>query len=167
EKWQPTQVVSFLNDYYESMTEAVEKYGGVVMQYIGDEVFAVFGAPISISDHELKAVTAAIEMREQMDKVNAKYRETLGFDLSIGIGINSGEVVAGTLGTHSRLSYSVAGDVVNTGKRIESLTKANPNQILVHEAVYEKVQEVFEGRALEPVHVKGKEQALNLFEILK
>ncbi|MEL6251375.1 MAG: adenylate/guanylate cyclase domain-containing protein [Bacteroidota bacterium] len=167
EKWHPTQVVSFLNDYYESMTDAVEKYGGVVMQYIGDEVFAVFGAPISISDHELKAVTAALEMREQMEKVNTKYRETLGFDLSIGIGVNSGEVVAGTLGTHSRLSYSVAGDVVNTGKRIESVTKSSPNQILVHESVYEKVKETFSSRALDPVYVKGKEQALNLYEILK
>lgn len=163
----PREVVAFLNDYYAVMTEAVKRYQGTVNQFVGDEVFAGFGSPIATTDHEYKAVLCALEMMNKRAVLNERYREKMGREIEIGIGINSGWVVAGNLGSEDKISYSVTGDTVNTGKRIETLTKEVPNTILISENVFLKVQDRIETRAWEPIEVKGKKEKIRVYEVLR
>jgi len=162
EELAPREVVSFLNDYYSVMTEVVKKCGGAVNQFVGDEVFAAFGAPVAIEDAEYKAVCCAIEMIERTKELNAKYSERFGRQIEIGIGINSGEVIAGNLGSEDRMEYSLTGDTVNTGKRIETLTKAKANTIYISDSVFQQTGDRFETQALDPVLVQGKKAALRV-----
>jgi class 3 adenylate cyclase len=166
EELEPHEVVSFLNDYYSVMTEVVKKCGGAVNQFVGDEVFAAFGAPVAIEDAEYKAVCCAIEMIERIKDLNQKYSERFQRQIEIGIGINSGEVIAGNLGSEDRMEYSLTGDTVNTGKRIESLTKKKANAIYISDSVFQLMGDRFQAKALEPVMVKGKREPLKLYEIV-
>jgi len=159
-------VVAFLNDYYTIMSEAVNRHNGTVIQYVGDEVFAAFGAPVAIADMEKSAVFCAMEMMRRLELLNNKYRERLGQDTVIGIGINYGEVIAGNLGSEHKINYSVTGDTVNTGKRIETITRDHPNSILMSEAVYEKVKEVIPTKEFEPLTVKGKKDKIRVYQAL-
>ncbi|MFK7970591.1 MAG: adenylate/guanylate cyclase domain-containing protein [Bacteroidia bacterium] len=165
ERLAPRQVVKFLNDYYSYMTEAVKKHGGSVNQFVGDEVFAAFGAPEAIENPETKAVACALDMRRQLLRLNKKYQEDLGEEILIGIGINSGEVVAGNLGSEDKMAYSLTGDTVNTGKRIETLTSEKPNAIYISDKVFDKIDGRFTTRALEKVAVKGKRDLLQIYEV--
>ena len=149
------------------MTQAVKRHSGVVNQFVGDEVFAIFGAPISANNNEQNAVFCAIEMMEKLVLLIEQFGQVLKTPLKIGIGINSGEVVAGNMGSEDKIEYSVTGDTVNTGKRIETLTQDAPNRILISEGVFEKVKDLVEWTAWEPVMVKGKKEKLLVFEVLK
>ncbi|MEL6625609.1 MAG: adenylate/guanylate cyclase domain-containing protein [Bacteroidota bacterium] len=167
EELSPREVVAFLNDYYGIMTEIVKQYGGTVNQFVGDEVFATFGAPLANTHNELNAVLCAIEMMERAQSISDKYKERLGREIEIGIGINAGEVVAGNLGSEEKISYSVTGDTVNTGKRIESLTKDYPNSILISQKVFQKVSDTIEAKAWEPIEVKGKRDKIQVYEVIR
>lgn len=162
----PREVVTFLNDYYAEMTEVVKHYQGTVNQFVGDEVFAGFGAPIATTDHEIKAVLCALEMLKKCEILNERYREKMGHEIEIGIGINSGWVVAGNLGSEDKISYAVTGDTVNTGKRIETLTKDAPNSILISQSVYEKASEHVKTDAWDPIEVKGKREKIQVYQVL-
>ena len=166
EELSPKDVVAFLNDYYAMMTEVIKKYDGTVNQFVGDEVFALFGAPIATSHNEQSAVFCALEMMKKRKELSEAYREKMGREIEIGIGINSGEVVAGNLGSEDKISYSVTGDTVNTGKRIEMLTKDTPNTILVSQGVFEKVQHLIHTKAWDPIEVKGKKEKIRVHEVL-
>ncbi|MDX2283752.1 MAG: adenylate/guanylate cyclase domain-containing protein [Bacteroidia bacterium] len=166
ESLSPREVVTFLNDYYAKMTEVVKRHGGTVNQFVGDEVFACFGVPVAIPNMELSAVHCALEMMLKREELNAKYCENMGRGIEIGIGINSGMVVAGNLGSEDKISYSVTGDTVNTGKRIESLTKEGSNRILISQSVYEKVAQAVETVAWDPIEVKGKKEKIQVYEVL-
>jgi class 3 adenylate cyclase len=147
------------------MTEVVKRHNGMVNQFVGDEVFAVFGAPIAYPNNEENAVFCALEMVETQRKLNEAYREEGLAELAIGIGINAGEVVAGNMGCEDKIEYSVTGDTVNTGKRIEMLTQEFPNKILISERVCQKVSQLVEVIPWEPVNVKGKKDKITVFEV--
>lgn len=166
EELSPRDVVAFLNDYYAMMTEVVKKFEGTVNQFVGDEVFAAFGTPIATPHFEQSAVLCALEMMKKREELNARYRDKMGREIEMGIGINSGEVVAGNLGSEDKISYSVTGDTVNTGKRIETLTKENPNTILVSESIFSKVNHLIRATAWEPIEVKGKKEKIQVYEVL-
>lgn len=166
EQIKPEEVVSFLNEFYAQMTEIVAKHDGSVIQFIGDEVYAAFGAPLTSSNNEQNAVFCALEMKERSRQLSREYFGKFQRDIVIGIGINCGEVIAGNMGSKARVNYSVIGDIVNTAKRIETLTKTSPNSILVSNAIYEKVHNLVRASAWDPVFVKGKEQQLQVYEIL-
>ncbi len=161
EEFTPKQVVAFLNDYYALMTEVIKRHKGTVNQFVGDEIFAIFGAPMADNTPEANAVFCALEMLERIKYLTEKYQRTL----VIGLGINAGEAVMGNLGSEDKISFSVTGDTVNTGKRIEMLTKDYPNTILVSESVYLKTSELFEFRAWEPLYVKGKRDKITVFQV--
>jgi class 3 adenylate cyclase len=131
----PSEVASFLNEYYQLMTEVVKQHKGSVIQFVGDEIFATFIDPELYSDNEANAGYFALEMMDSLPKLNQKYKERFGTEIKIGIGINFGEAVAGNLGSEERIRYSVTGDFVNPGKRIESVTMDFPNSILVYEVL--------------------------------
>lgn len=166
ENLSPKEVVSFLNDYYEVMTEYIRQHKGSVTQFVGDEVFAVFGAPVACNNNEDRAVFCALDMMKGIEAINQKYKKKLKREIQVGIGINSGEAIAGNLGCEDRIGYSVTGDTVNTGKHIESLTKEKPNSILISENVFTKVEKYIEADVWEPVHVKGKKEKIVVYEIL-
>lgn len=166
EELSPKEVVSFLNDYYAVLTEYINQHNGSVTQFVGDEIFAVFGAPVASQNNEERAVFCALEMMVGIEKINEKYEEKLKREIKVGIGINSGEAIAGNLGCEDRIGYSVTGDTVNTGKRIESLTKDKPNSILISENVFSKVEKFIEYKEWEPLHVKGKKEKIIVYEVL-
>ncbi|MGK0389516.1 MAG: class 3 adenylate cyclase [Maribacter sp.] len=166
EELKPREVVGFLNDFYSVMTVVIKKYGGSVNQFIGDEIFAVFGAPLSTSNNEQRAVLAALEMVEKVKYLNEKYQPEFHRPIHVGIGLNAGEVVAGNLGSEEKIGYSVVGDPVNTAKRIEGLTKAVPNSIIISEDIYRKVAPVIHVKELEEVLLKGKKRSFKTYMVL-
>jgi adenylate cyclase len=162
---EPKEVVSFLNEYYQVMTEVVKEHNGSVIQFVGDEIFAAFGALEFYPDNEVRAVYCALKMMDTLPKLNKKYQEKFQTQIGIGIGINSGEVVAGNLGSEDRIRYSVTGDTVNTGKRIESITKDHPDSILISDSTYQKVKDIVNVNAWEPLFVKGKKEKILVYEV--
>jgi class 3 adenylate cyclase len=166
EELSPREVVSFLNDYYTIMSEIVKQYNGTVNQFVGDEIFAAFGAPEMFPDNEVNAVFCAIKMMENLPKLNDMYREKFRREIQIGIGVHTGEVVAGNVGSADRIRYSLTGDTVNTGKRIESITKDFPNSILISDSIFQRTREVVNAKAWEPLTVKGKRDKVLVYEVL-
>jgi adenylate cyclase len=163
----PREAVSLLNAYYSLMTESIKKYNGSVNQFVGDEIFACFGAPVANLNNESSAVICAIEMRDSLHKLNKEFNQKIGGDVQIGIGVHCGVVVAGNTGSEERIEYSITGDTVNTGSRIEQLTQDYPNTILISDVVYEQVKNLVEVKAWEPVSLKGKKDKLQVYEVLR
>jgi len=148
------------------MSRSVKKYNGTTIQYVGDEVFAAFGAPLDIENKEKMAVYTALDMMRNLEKLNDKYKDEYGEEVKIGIGINYGEVIAGNLGSEEILSYSVTGDTVNTGKRIETVTSEYPNSILISDSIYQKTKDIIDTKEFEPVKVKGKKNKILVYQVL-
>jgi len=165
ENLSPKDVVTFLNDYYAIMTDVIKRHNGMVNQFVGDEIFAAFGAPVVSIDNEKNAVFCAVEMMKKLEVLNEKYLGQMGQKIEMGIGINSGEVIAGNLGSEDKMSYSLTGDTVNTGKRIESLTKEVPNSILISDKVFQKIKHLIQARSWDPIEIRGKREKIRVHEL--
>ncbi len=161
EAMEPNEVVSFLNSYYSIMSDIIKKHNGNVMQFVGDEIFATFGAPLEFPDNEKNAVYCALEMMESLPLLH----EASGKKPPMGIGINAGEVITGNIGSEDRINYSVTGDTVNTGKRIEMLTKNLSNTIYISESVHNKVEKIVKVEKIAPQIVKGKKEPLCVYKL--
>ena len=166
EELKPANVVDLLNEFYAVMTEIIQKHSGTVTLFIGDEIMAAFGVPVASKKNEQNAVLCALEMTEAIPDLNKIYKERFDREIRIGIGINSGSVVAGILGSKAKLAYSITGDTVNTAKRIESLTKDLDNGIVISESVYKKCMGIIEASRWDPVQVKGKKEKINVYEVM-
>jgi len=140
----PSEVVEFLNDYWDVVTASIKKNKGSVNKYMGDGLLAVFGAPVSYIDNHDNAVSAALDMIESLDIINQKYADKLGSKINIGIGINSGEVIVGNVGTNDFMEYTVIGNTVNIASRLETISKGKPNSILISKRTYELVKDSFQ-----------------------
>jgi PAS domain S-box-containing protein len=162
----PDVIVRLLNTYYTMMTEVISAHEGVVNQFVGDEIFVSFGAPLPIRDCVASAVRCALAMVKRLEAINARLRESIHREICIGIGMSYGPVVAGNLGSEERLSYSITGDTVNTAKRIESLAKTGTNTILVGEALHERARHLVTTKPWPPVSVKGKGTPVRVYEVL-
>ena len=165
-KLEPRQVVQLLNEFFSMLTTSVKRHRGTVIKFIGDGMLAVFGAPMSFIENQQNAVLCALEIRERMAAFNERYQEMLGAPLRIGIGINTGEVVVGNIGSEDRVEYTAIGDTVNIGARIESLTKQKPDCVLISESTYRIVGDAFDVSPWEPVTVKGKDSPITVYEVL-
>ena len=162
----PKHVVTIMNQYFNEMTLAIKSYNGLVLQYVGDEIEAVFGAPIEYNDHPDMAVKAALEMRERLELLNQRL-EQQGFEsLSHGIGIHSGAVLAGNIGSEDRMSYALVGDTVNVASRIEGLTKQYNSDIIISQTTVNLLTESYDTEKLASVKVKGKKDEIIIFRIL-
>lgn len=148
------EVVHLLNEYFTAMTTIIFKYEGTIDKFMGDAIMAVYGAPIEMSDHAERAVLAAIEMSEKMKELQAKWKMEGKREVNIGIGINTGEVVVGNIGSNERMEYTSIGDNVNLTQRLESV--AEKGQILISAATYELVKHKVNATMLDPIKVKGK-----------
>ena len=166
EESKPENVVQLLNQFYAVMTEIIQKHQGTVTQFIGDEVVGSFGAPVATTNNELNAINSAIEMVEALDGLNKDYEQRFNHRIRIGIGIHSGPVVAGILGSKAKLAYSITGDTVNTAKRIETLTKGKANAVVVSERVYRKCSRFIHAEKWPLVELKGKRKKIQVYEIL-
>ena len=164
ERLTPEQVVSLLNEFYTLMIETTFKHDGTLDKFIGNAVMAAFGAPIAHPDHALRAVRTALAMQSGIAELNER-RAVAGKDpIRIGIGVNLGEVVAGTVGTEDRMEYTVIGDSVNLAARLES--NAKPGRILISRHTYERVQDHVTAVSLGSLKVKGKEEEVDVYEVV-
>ncbi|MBX3248217.1 MAG: GAF domain-containing protein [Myxococcales bacterium] len=158
-------VVHMLNDYFELMVELIFENEGTLDKFVGDEIMALFGAPVGHADDALRAVRTAMKMLQVLEReFNAPRRAQGKPTFEIGIGINTGEVVAGYLGSSKALEYTVIGDTVNTGARLCSVAKAG--QCIISEFTFEKVKDHFDVEELPPQQVKGKAKALKIYNVL-
>ena len=167
ENLNPTEVVRILDTYYGKMAEVIKMHNGVINQFTGDEIFVTFGAPLPIKDPEISATYCAIEMIEKLKEINRDIKDVFPEGLTVGIGLNYGSIIAGNLGSKDRLTYAITGDVVNTAKRIESLTSNLTDTILVSETIYEKIKELVSTKPWGEVSVKGKEKKILVYQLLK
>ncbi len=165
ERQTPANAVGILNVFYTIMSDVIKDYSGMVVQYVGDEIFAIFGEPFSFPEYERNAVFCALEMMSQLTIVNELCKEFTEEPIKIGIGINAGEVITGTLGSELKIEFCVTGNNVNTAKRIESLTTEKPDTILISDSVYQKVQDIVNVNTWQPIKVKGKTDLLQIYEV--
>lgn len=171
ESLKAVEVVSLLNNYFETMVEAVFNHRGTLDKFIGDALMAVFGAPLTLEHHAWKAVQSALEMRRRLEVFNQERRCNGQRELHIGIGLSSGEVVCGNIGSKRRMDYTVIGDGVDVSSRLEGITKVYGNwdqscNIILSEFTYRECHEQIWVRELDRIRVKGKEQALTIYELL-
>ena len=164
EQLAPEEVVLLLNQFYTLMIETTFKNDGTLDKFLGDGVMCVFGAPIPHPDHALRAVRTAMAMQDAMHALSARRVQDGRDAIAAGIGVSAGEAVAGTVGTDDRMEYTVIGDSVNLASRLES--HAKPGQILISSRTYEKVCDDVDARSLGLLHVKGKEEEVEVFEVV-
>ncbi|MBI5828529.1 MAG: adenylate/guanylate cyclase domain-containing protein [Chloroflexi bacterium] len=167
EKMTPEQVVDILNEYLGLMTDVILKHGGTIDKYEGDLIMAFFNAPLPQPDHALRAVRAAIDMRQALDRLRDKWaREAGPTRFEMGIGINTGEAFVGLLGSEKRINYTCIGDSVNLASRVQDLTKDLKWPLLITEYTYEKVKAEFDAEFGEARLVKGKTQPVGMYKVL-
>lgn len=166
EQVRPTELARILNDYFTPMSELVMAEGGYVDKYIGDCIMAVFGAPLPLDDHAHRCCRSALAQMKALEVLNETLDERYGHRLAIRIGIASGEVSAGNLGSRTRFEYTVMGDVVNLASRLEGANKVYGTRLMCSDETRKRVEDAFEVRFLDLLCVKGKAQAVKVWEIL-
>ncbi len=162
----PERLVQILNQYLGRMTDTVFRHQGTLDKFIGDAVMAFWGAPIRDPDHALRAVRAALEMRSELKRLNEEWKASGVEPLAIGIGINTGEVIVGNIGSEQRLDYTVIGDQVNLSSRLEGLTKQYYLEVIVGPRTEEMIRNQLISRPVDLVKVKGKQVPVRIFEPL-
>jgi adenylate cyclase len=167
ERLDPDRVIEVLNHYLEEMSDAIMEHGGTLVAYMGDGIFSVFGAPLEQPDHADRAVSAAREMLQRLERFNAWVREEgLGDGFRIGIGLNTGEVMSGNVGSQQRLEYTAIGDTTNTASRLEAMTKGTPHQVYAAESVRSAMQDgARELEFVDELRVRGREQPIRVWTL--
>jgi adenylate cyclase len=158
------EIVDMLNEYFEQMVEIVFRYEGTLDKFVGDEIMALYGSPVRHDDDAIRAVRTALDMLEVLEQWNKERVARGQVPVHIGIGINSGAVVAGYLGSSKALEYTVIGDSVNVGSRLCSAAK--PGQILVSEATEPLLNGLFELKEQPPIPLKGKSKLMRIYAVI-
>jgi len=158
---EPEEIVEGLNEYFEIATQAIQDHGGYVDKFIGDAVLGVFGVPVYHKDHVERGVRAASDMQKKF--MNKRYNENSLLQ-SVGIGINSGIVVSGNIGSQDKMEYTVIGDTVNLTAHLNRL--ARPGEIIITKSVYENLEDMITVKPLSPQYIKGKTKPVETFKLL-
>jgi adenylate cyclase len=166
EKMSPDSLMELMNEYLSAMTDVIERHGGYVDKYIGDSIVAVFGAPADDPDHAANAARAALDCCKQLAELNASSAAFQEFKLAQRIGINSGEALVGNFGSRRRFNYSVMSDAVNLASRLEGANKFYGTTVIASETTVALTGETFAWRELDAIRVKGRVQALKIYELL-
>lgn len=165
EQGEPEDIVAQLNEYFSRMVEVIFASGGTIDKFVGDMVMALFGAPLDDERHADHAVSAALAMAGALGELNRTWAAEGRRTLDIGVGINSGEMIAGNIGSETIMSYTVIGDAVNLGARLESLNKEYGTRIIISDATRSRLRGEYALRPLGEVVVKGKTQAVGIWEV--
>lgn len=163
EKYPPEKVVTILNSYLNACACAIVENGGTLDKFIGDATMAIFNAPLPIEKHALQAVKTACSIKEKVANINETFTKEELEKVEIGIGIHTGEAVVGNVGCHFRMDYTAIGDTVNTAARLESSAKTG--EILISEAVYERVKKEIDASSLGEINVKGKIEKIQIYKV--
>lgn len=163
EQMPPQEVVGNINEYFEEMVDIVFEYEGTLDKFVGDEIMAIWGAPISQPDDADRAVKCAIAMQRMIEQFNADREEEGRVTFEVGIGLNTGEVVAGYMGSTKRMNYTVMGDTVNTANRICS--EAGPGEVYIGENTFSEVGHLLEYDRLPSTQLKGKVEHVDIFNV--
>jgi adenylate cyclase len=166
ETMEPRALLDFLNEYFSGMVESVMLNNGVVDKFIGDAIMAVFGAPVPQPDDALHAVKAALEMRARLLKINERFKERGLPELRTGIGLHSGQVVAGNMGHAERMEYTVIGDAVNLASRLEGMTKELKCDVVMSEDLFKQVESHVNAEALSKIKVKGRDREVMVYRLI-
>ncbi len=166
EKLTPRQLVTLINDYLSNMTEIILKHDGIIDKYEGDAIMAEFGAPVYYDDHAIKACAAALEMQKRLAKLNKKWAKENVPELQARVGINSGNMIVGNMGSHQVFDYTVMGDEVNLASRLEGANKVFNTRIMISESTYNLVKDHFVTRPLDLIRVKGKQKPVKVYELI-
>jgi len=165
EKYPPHEVIEILNEYITEMVEIILDHNGTLDKYIGDAIMAFYNDPVEMEDHALRAVQTAVTMREKLAELNEKWVKEGKEPLKIGIGINTGEMIVGHIGSPRLVDYTVIGDNVNLASRVEALTKDYNVTILISESTYNEVKDIIHTEYVDEVVVKGKRNAVKIYEV--
>jgi adenylate cyclase len=166
ERYAPHELIDFLSEYYARMTEQIFASEGMLIEYVGDELLALFGAPLEQPDHAARACATALAMREHRNALREEWAKMDRPLLLSRMGINSGLMLVGNLGSRYRFHYGVMGDHVNLGSRLEGLNKAYGTEILLGENTAQLVEKSFVLREIDLVRVVGREQSVRIYELL-
>lgn len=166
EKLTAEEVVSMLNEYFESMVDAVFQNKGTLDKYIGDAIMAVFGSPLPLEDHAWRAVKTAIDMRQRLIEFNAHRLSEAKEQIRIGIGIHSDSVISGNIGSSKRMEFTAIGDGVNLGSRLEGASKQYGCDIIISENTYQPCANKVVVRELDKIIVKGRTKPVSIYELV-
>jgi adenylate cyclase len=174
ESVEPEQLVEFMNEYFGVMTEEIFRHGGLVDKYIGDAIMALWGAPVSTANHALKACEAALDMAGRLDSLQSTWQRIVSSDgatdalprLGMGVGINTGLMIVGNIGSRRRFNYTVLGDAVNFASRLEACNKLYGTRVLIGENTRAAVGNAFVMREIDSIRVKGKRLPVRISEVL-
>jgi len=162
----PDRLISMLNEYMTPMVDSIINHKGTIDKFIGDAIMAYWNAPLQIENYADMALKSAIEQIEMLQKINESITPKYDVTINIGIGIHTGLVTAGDMGSQGRSDYTVIGDNVNLASRLEGLTKQYGANILITKATYDKLKGSYKIRPIDLVEVKGKSQAVEIFEVI-
>ncbi|BDU49800.1 CHASE2 domain-containing protein [Haliovirga abyssi] len=162
----PEELVEFLNEYLSYMTDIILNDNGMVDKYEGDAIMAVFGAPVYIEDHALRACYAALEYQKKLDELREKWSGRGLPPIYARIGINTGEMIVGNMGSQDRFDYTVIGDNVNLASRLEGANKQYGTYIMISSDTYREVKDYVEVRELDIIRVKGKNKPVDVYELI-
>ncbi|MFY9093864.1 adenylate/guanylate cyclase domain-containing protein, partial [Aliarcobacter butzleri] len=166
EKLDAKELISFLNRYMQPMSEIIIKYQGTIDKFIGDAIMAYWNAPIDIKNHCDLALKASLEQLEVLEKLNVELQKENLPKIDIGIGLNTGTVIVGEMGSSLRSDYTVIGDTINLGSRVESLCKYYDSKLNISNFTKDKLQEKYIFRFLDLVKVKGKNKPVEIWQVL-
>jgi adenylate cyclase len=161
----PQAVVEMLNEYFEEMVDSIFKHEGTLDKFMGDGIMAIWGAPVAHNDDALRSVASSLEQMELLGQWNRKRGGSGHLPIAVGIGIHTGELVAGYVGSSRALSYTVIGDTVNTSARLCGIAQAG--QIVVSETTYARLGGRFEVEEMPPAKLKGKERPLRIYNVIR
>lgn len=166
EKLTPEQLVELLNEYLTAMTEIVHQNGGIIDKYEGDAIMAEFGIPLVLPDHAVRACGTAFSMRKRLHELHDKWRQEGKPELNARVGIGSGQMVFGNMGSDQSFDYTVMGDVVNLSSRLEGANKEYGTYIMINERTYELSRDQFYAREMDLLRVKGKTVPVKCFHLM-
>ena len=167
EQMSAQEVSEILNEYFTEMEPIISKYNGVINKFIGDAVMAIFGEPIQDKNHAQNAVKCAYEMLEKVQELQKKWAKEGKPKIEIGVGINTGEVFVGNIGSINRMEYTVIGDTVNLASRLESYNKIYKTRLLISPTTYEEVKGFVDVIKISDVQIRGKANKMDIYEILR
>jgi adenylate cyclase len=165
ERLGPVELTALLNDYLSEMTDIIMEEGGTLDKYEGDAIIAFWNAPLEQADHAVRACRAALRCQRRLAELRETYQQRTGASLRMRVGLNTGEVVVGNMGSHKRFNYTILGDAANLASRLEGANKAFGTEMMVSGSTWQQASSHFRARKLADLRVVGRKTAVPVYEL--